>query len=72
MHTVIKSTVWTIYEAIMLTSSPGFFNVTMDSLAVAGTGLHGHFCRGGCFAIIDSGTRYELSVYELDQYKVLI
>lgn len=34
----------------------GFYNVTMDSLRVPGFGQAGHFCRGGCFAIIDSGT----------------
>ncbi len=32
----------------------GFFNVTMDSVSIPRTG--GSFCRGGCFAIVDSGT----------------
>lgn len=34
----------------------GFFNVTMDSVEVPAIGPRAKFCRGGCFAIIDSGT----------------
>ena len=33
----------------------GFFNVTMDAVVLKGKGIEGHFCKGGCFAIIDSG-----------------